>query len=683
MGLPCQCKKISKEQIEFTTKKVFLNRELGVLVEEPENSKDAPWDNNVAVHLLDALDFANNPLNIIKSNMIYIKKEGLSNAAINRLNRLAAFKNPDFYKAQALRLPIYNKPRVLCLADNHKDYIILPRGCEDNLIELLHNSNIPFTIEDKTNTGIAIDVLFNGDLRENQIPAVDTMLKYDIGVLSATTAFGKTVVAANIIATRKVNTLILVHTQTLMTQWKKSLSTFLKFNYEFTDKCNKNSKKRDKTIIGQLGGGKNTVKGIVDIALMQSLVSVDEVKSLVKDYGLIIVDECHHVSAVNFEKILKETDAKYILGLTATPIRSDGQHPIIFMQCGNIRYRVNAKKEAEKRNFEHFIVPRFTKMKPILLKDSSKISQIYTDLSENDVRNKLIIDDIIKAIKDDRNPIVLTERTKHADRLANILKKYCDNVFVLHGSLSTKEKRLVDEQLEKLPAESRFVLIATGKYVGEGFDFPRLDTLFLALPIAWKGKVSQYAGRLHRTYQGKTNVIIYDYVDIHIPVLERMYHKRVSSYRTIGYQMKLNIENNFTKNIIFDSSNYAIALNNDIENAKKQIIIFAPTMQKRKLLQIMHILSVPIINGVSVTVIRRALSNKTEQEEFLNNEISEYLKNANIKVLYQENLAIKAVVIDQEIVWFGNVNVLGYQKAEDNIMRLTSAEIVAEVLDLT
>lgn len=459
-------------------------------------------------------------LDVIRSNMLYIPKAELSANAQNQIKRLAAFKNPDFYKAQAMRLPIYDKPRIICTADMTESYIGIPRVCETALCDMLTDKVDELNIVDKTNCGEIIPVEFNGKLRDEQEVAADELLKYNIGVLSATTAFGKTVIASYIIGQRKTNTLILVHTQALIQQWKKSREQFLKFDIMPPETQKGRGRKKIWSPVGMIGAGKDTLNGIVDIAVMQSLVDGDEVRELVRNYGMIIVDECHHVSAVNFEKILKYANAKYVYGLTATPTRQDGHHPIIFMQCGPIRYRVDAKTQAEKRSFEHYLIPRFTSFRNI---SDDNITTLYKKLSEDTARNNLIINDAVLAVKNHRAPIILTERREHVTTLTEMLKPYCDNVVSIVGTTSVKSRRETLERLEKITKDESLAIIATGRYVGEGFDYPRLDTLLLALPIAWKGKVAQYVGRLHRDYPGKCEVQVYDYIDIHVPVLERMY----------------------------------------------------------------------------------------------------------------------------------------------------------------
>ncbi len=673
--------KISAKQVEAKVKILCKVSDLGQLI-TAEETDEKPWEQSTFVNTINIENLPTDAITITKSNMLYIEKNSLSSQLQNRIKRFASFKNPEFYKSQVMRLSTYNKPRIISLSEDISGYIAVPRGAESSLVNLFETFNISYNIDDKTNKGNVVDIEFNGDLRENQKPAVAEILKHDNGVLSATTAFGKTVVASNIIATRKTNTLILVHTQSLLNQWEKSLSEFLTINHSLPELPKKRRHKKTQSIIGKLGGGKNTLNGIVDVAIMQSLVTSDDVKDLVKNYGQIIVDECHHTSAVNFEKILKHTDARYVLGLTATPVRQDGHHPIIFLQCGDIRYKVDAKTEALKRDFEHFIIPRFTSIKKVSLKSEESISTIYNDLMLNDVRNTLIVNDIVSALEKGRCPIVLTERTEHIEILKKMLCGAVENLITLSGKMSLKEKRLADEKLKNLKNDDKFAIIATGKYVGEGFDFPRLDTLFLAMPIAWKGKVAQYAGRLHRDFAGKQDVLIYDYVDIHIPVLERMYHKRVKGYRDIGYKAKDAQIEFSTNDIIYDSINFTLAFNNDIIKAEKEILVFSPFMRKYRVLQMIGELSKAILNNVQVTVVTRPPEDFKEKDKASVQDNADKLKEAGIKVIFKSNIHQKFAIIDNTIVWYGSINLLSYGGSKESIMRISNADIANELYGL-
>ena len=348
--------KLSAENVDALIRAHSHGDALGNLCVVESTSK--PWERQKKV-TLSALDFYG-VQHIVRANMIYIPANGFAPRVRNQLLRLAAFRNPDFYKSQAMRLPIYDKPRIICAAEERDGYLALPRCCEPDLTELLETAGASYEIEDKTFGGNEIQTTFKGELRPEQIPAAGALLAHNNGVLSATTAFGKTVIAAYLIGQRKVNTLVLVHTQALLNQWKKALSEFLEINETLPELPKKRGRKKERSLIGQLGGSKNNLSGFVDIAIMQSLISGDAVRELVKDYGMVIVDECHHVSAVSFEQVLKEVNAKYVYGLTATPARQDGHQPIIHMQCGPIRYQVDAKVQAEKRPFDHAVIPKFT-----------------------------------------------------------------------------------------------------------------------------------------------------------------------------------------------------------------------------------------------------------------------------------------------------------------------------------
>jgi len=453
---------------------------------------------------------------VVTANMVFIPKDGLPTALMNRLVRLAAFQNPEFYKTQKMRLSTFDIPRVIGCAEDFEKYIALPRGCQDEAIELMKSLGIRVNIRDERLNGAAIDVSFLGELRSEQMPAVKEMLRHDTGVLCAPTAFGKTVSAAAMIASRKVSTLILVHRTQLMDQWASRLSSFLDI---------------DEKQIGKLGGGKRKHGGFIDIALMQSLNRKGEVDDRIADYGQIIVDECHHLSAFSFEQILKSAKAKFVLGLTATPIRRDGHHPIIFMQCGPIRYRANEKHQ--HRPFDHEVSPQKTSFK--LPAETEAIHEIYAYLAQSQERNKKIVQDVKASLASGRSPLVLTERKDHLFLLAEQLKGCTEHIITLYGGMGVKQRRLEMEKLTNLPAGTSRLIIATGKLIGEGFDDPQLDTLFLTMPISWRGTLQQYAGRLHRLHDGKKVVQIYDYIDENIPVLMRMFDKRMKGYRTMGY----------------------------------------------------------------------------------------------------------------------------------------------------
>ena len=462
-------------------------------------------------------------VHVIRGNLVFVEKEGLPSAMLNRLHRLAAFQNPEFYRAQAMRLSTFGKPRVIRCAEEFPKHVALPRGCLGEITVLLESHKVTVELDDQRFAGQPIDVKFHGQLRPDQQAAADTMLAHDDGILSATTAFGKTVVAAWLIAARKVNTLVLVHRRQLLDQWRERLATFLNLPIKS---------------IGQIGGGRRRPSGLVDVAVIQSLNRKQVVDDMVANYGQVIVDECHHISAVSFEQVLRQVKARYITGLTATPQRKDGHHPIIVMQCGPIRYRVNAKEQALARPFKHIVIPRPTNFRLPPSTEKPEMHEIYAALTDNKSRNDLISIDLLRAIKAGRSPILLTERTSQVDEFATRLTGLVKHIVTLKGGMGIKQRRAVAEKLTTIPVGEERVLLATGRYIGEGFDDARLDTLFLAMPISWSGTLQQYVGRLHRLYDNKREVIVYDYVDGCIPVFSAMYSKRVCGYEAVGYEIQ-------------------------------------------------------------------------------------------------------------------------------------------------
>jgi superfamily II DNA or RNA helicase len=460
-------------------------------------------------------------LTVTLANLLYFDKASLPQALANRLIRLAAFQNPEFYKAQAMRLSVWDEPRVIGCAENFPNHIALPRGCLDAASALLRENGIRCELRDERFGGEPLDVHFAGSLRPDQETAVAAMLKHDMGILCAPTAFGKTVAAASMIARRGVNTLVLVHRTELLTQWEERLRSFLA-----TDK-------QASCVVGTIGGGKAKLTGRIDIAVMQSLHRQGETSELVENYGHVIVDECHHLSAVSFEAILKRTRAKYVLGLTATPIRRDGRQPIIFMQCGPTRH-VAARPTSAPHTLE--VLPRYLPARAALSADA-EIQEVFRNLADDPGRTAAIADEIACAYAQGHKVLVLTERTEHLAALDKALASRVSTLFMLHGRMSKKQRASLVGELEALAPGAPRVLLSTGKLVGEGFDHPPLDTLVLAMPISWKGTLQQYAGRLHREHAEKTRVRIIDFVDATHPALRRMWDKRQRGYQAMGYHV--------------------------------------------------------------------------------------------------------------------------------------------------
>ena len=677
-GYLSQVKCYTLQEIEEFIRLLAPMGELGELASVSEAEEAKPWEtkkSNVAPKLKKS-DLPTT-IEIVKASMLYIKKDGMGSPALNVLKRLAAFRNPEFYKAQAMRLTTHDKPRIIDCSHDATEYLGLPRGLFEQVRIMISKQGVEINVIDKTNAGKSIDVSFNGVLRGEQDEAANALLEYENGILSATTGFGKTVIGAHLIAERKVNTLVLVHLANLQRQWVDSLSRFLIINEEPEPTFTPTGRMRKGNIIGTIGGGKSKPSGIVDVALMQSLVSGDEVKELVKNYGMVIVDECHRAAAFTFEQILKTTNARYVYGLSATPTRKDGHHPIIYMHCGKIRYKVDAKKQAEERPFEHFIIPRFTRFqKPVQHQGEWNIQGIYKALVGSEVRNILILQDVLVSVEQGRNPIILTERKEHVRVLYELLSGQAKNVFCLVGGVSQKNNLEIMEQIAAVPTDESVIIIATGRYVGEGFDLPRLDTLFLAMPISWKGTVQQYAGRLHRLFEGKEEVQIYDYVDVYEPMLENMYQRRLKGYASIGYKAKGTTEPIEEIHSIFNSLNFAPVYTTDIYAAKREIVIVSPFLGHRR---VTASLSQLVAATARITVITRPLENYPEKDRGRIAMCINTLISSSISVKTKENIHQKFAVIDQRLVWYGSINLLSYGSSEESIMRIESIDIANEL----
>jgi superfamily II DNA or RNA helicase len=459
---------------------------------------------------------------VVVADGIYVDRTALPPALVARLIRLAAFQNPEFFRAQAMRLSTHGKPRIISCAEIHPRHIALPRGCLDEAVGVLKSHGITPQIDDKREPGRALDVQFVGELRAEQALAAGALLYHDFGVLSAATAFGKTVVAASLIATRGCSTLVLVHRRELLTQWVERLASFLSI---------------ERSEIGAIGGGRRKPTGLIDVAVIQSLVRRGVVSDEIAGYGHLVVDECHHLSAASFELVARRSKAHYVLGLSATIARRDGHHPIILMQCGPVRYRVEHKAHAQQSGIDHCVFVRDTafRLPAAIAEDRPSITEVYRALTSDTRRNSQIVEDVRAAVAGGRSPLVLTERRDHLDALAEQLQDTGD-VIVLRGAMKASERHAVNAALRDDAGRPRIIL-STGRYLGEGFDDARLDALFLAMPIAWKGTLAQYVGRLHRECDGKRDVVVYDYVDGLVPVLARMSAKRQAGYRALGYKI--------------------------------------------------------------------------------------------------------------------------------------------------
>ena len=626
IGILSQIKKLSINEIELLLERIKQENEIDILPK------------NILKNLnLDQKDFADN-LKIIISNDIAINKSDISLTAKKFLMRLGSIHNKEFYEKQKIRQSTYNIPRVLQLFKEDDSFIYLPRGCYDELVDVFRMLFINYEVIDNTNKGETIDVTFNGELYDYQKIAQDEMLKYNNGILSASTAFGKTVLAISMVAKLKTNTLILVNNINLLKQWEDKLNTFLNVKYEY---------KKNK--FGLYYGQKKKLNYKVDIASIHSFEDNEKRNEILSKYGMIIVDEVHHVAARTFEQVIRSSTAKYVYGLTATPKRSDGNEKIIFKTIGNIIYEHKDKKNT----FDKVLEPRLTSFN---LESKDKLLsyvEICNKLVENEERNNLIVTDIKNNFNNKKNILVLTDRVEHTKVLKEKIQEFTDKVFVINGQMKTKEKNLINKQINLIKVDG-YIIIATGKYIGEGFDLPSLNTLFLTMPFKWEGMLSQYVGRLHRISENKNEVKVLDYVDINIKMFSNMFNTRLKGYRKLHYSLIDGFE--FNQNKLLSKHEYFDALLKDIENSNEVTL----TIVDYSFEKLANLLS--IIKG-KITII----SSKEYPK----------LPNNNLEIINKE-VSVNSIIIDNKLVYYGGINPFIEINYDESIMRIDNIDFVKD-----
>jgi len=674
-----QTKRVSRERLEECIKNWLPENPLERDVENGE-ARLKPWEYQQKFHQEDV----QGSMEIILLNLIYVDTKNLKYRLQNRIRRLAAFLNPVYFKNQRIGYSNYQESRTIYMGQDEHGYIGIPRGLYDELVQRCDEAGIAYHIEDKRTVGRAINVTFQGELRESQIPAAEKMLEHDTGILSAATAFGKTVVCSKLIAERKVNTLILLESSALIEQWVDALQKFLDIREELPEYQTPSGRTRKrKSVIGRIHGAHDSSTGIIDIAMVGSLCKKGEFHSRLQEYGMVLMDECHHAATTTVIEILREVKAKYVYGVTATPMRSDGLEKINYMLLGDIRYRYTAKDRAEEQGVEHLVYPRFTRV-AYPHSQEMHINDAYMLIKDNEVRNEQIIDDVKKCIDNGRTPLVLTRYKEHASLLSERMRAYADKVFLLSGDKSKKELQEIREKMEKVSQNETMILVATGQMVGEGFDYPRLDTLIMATPVSWKGIVEQYAGRLNRDYPGKKNVVVYDYVDSHIYKFDKMYGKRLKAYKQIGYQICTNLSTEKQEaGAIYDYESYLQVFERDLQEAEKDIIISSPQMNRKKVYRMISMLKERQEAGVRVTIVTWHPDCYKYGKSEVRMELLEQLRNAGFDIYLMEEACEHFAVVDQKIVWYGNMDFLSKEDMEDNLMRVVSRDIAAEIMEMT
>ena len=647
-----------------------------------DNGTDAPWDKNSEIEA----GSVKGVVRIVLADRIYIDSTGMSNKTKRQLRRMATFSNKQYFQNQAMDMPNYDESRFIYLGSDEGKYIVLPRGLREDILKKFDNAGIRYKIEDKRTQGRELNISFKGELRESQIPAAETMLENETGILHAATAFGKTVVCCDMIARRGISTLILVDRADLMNQWIKRLDEFLDIDEELPEYQTKTGRTRKrKSLIGNLQGAHDTLTGIVDVAMIRSLKKKDGFHPMLKEYAQVYFDECHHAASESAIEVLQEINAKYVYGVTATPKRGDGKEKINEFLLGPIRYRFTAKDRAEEQNIDHLVYPRFTRtVKPHHLSKTPYGNDAYELIRNNDVRDEQIIRDVADCVQAGRTPVVLTKYVDHANKLSERLKKYADRLILLTGANGTKVRRAQVKELNEVDDSDSLILVGTGSLLGEGFDFPRLDTLFMATPVSGENVVEQYVGRLNRDYDGKENVIVYDYVDSHIPKFDKMYAARLKAYKKIGYELCVNMDGEKQKaNAIYDIENYAETYWKDLEEANSAVVVSSPRLNNQKVDRIINMLGKRRELGVKVTIVTWHPDAYKYGKDDVRMELMERLRKAGFEIRLVEESCEHYAVIDNEIVWYGSVNLLSKEDAEDNLMRVCSKDIAAELLEMT
>lgn len=666
--------RLSKEDIENYMKK--WQTEMGDTISDPDQVRPKPWRKNDRFRKDDVVG----DLHLSLANGIYVDTLNLMPRIQNQIRSMAAFDNPVYYKNKRLGYSNYYNFSSVYLGKDIDGYIRIPRGLLEELKKKCETAGIKYDISDERDKGRPLRVSFKGDLRMQQTLAAHDLLSYDNGILSAATAFGKTVVCSYLIAERKVNTLILVQNKELLNQWVNELDRFLDIDEvppTYTTKTGR-IKKRD-SVIGVLHGSKKALTGIVDIAMIGSLYNKDGQSDVIDSYGMVIMDECHHAAATQSVSILEKVNARYVYGVSATPKRNDDLEKINYMLIGPIRHSFTAKERALEQGIGHYVYPRFTRVRNIIY--DGDINRVYGEISKNTDRNEQIVADVINCISEGRTPVILTRFKSHAEYFYEKIKESADHVFLLYGGNSDKVNADSIERMKAVPRNESIILIATDKKIGEGFNYPRLDTLILASPVSAPNLVEQYAGRLNRDYEGKKDVIVYDYVDSHIGVLSNMYTKRLKTYKKIGYQVISNtIKQKQLPNHIYDSGNYMDVFERDIVEAERKIVVSSPELDQDKVKRFLYLIKPRQEYGVEVTVITTEPDNIKYSSSGFIEEMIDMMKSRGVSVIVKEDVSEHFAVFDDELVWHGGVNLLGKEDVWDNLMRIRSSSAAAELI---
>ena len=674
-----QTQKVSKYEVETLLKEwqIFYESNNAVI---NQNLIYSPWKSDEKFKKEYVVD---GTIHLKLSDGLYVDTLNLKPAIQNIIRRMATIDNPEYYKNQRIGRSNYYNFKTIYLGYDTDGYIRIPRGLREKIILKCNEADISYDIEDNRQFGRPIRVEFNGELRDEQKEAINNLLEKDDGILSAAPAFGKTVVSAYIISRKKVSTLILIESASLLQQWLDELNRFLKIDEKPPVYYTKTGREKIReSVIGTLVGGQDKTTGIIDVAMVGSAYKKGDFFPKIEEYGLVIMDECHHAASKQAQAVLNRIKSKYVYGVSATPQRSDRLEQINYMLLGPIRHEYSSKMQADEQGTDRYVYPRFTRVVNISGKELS-IHEADDLIVNNLDRTSMIVNDVKECIADGRTPVILVKLKKHVKLLSDALTGIADHVFLLYGDQSIKENQSIQKQLMETPENESFVVIATGQKIGEGFNCPRLDTLMLASPVKFEGRLIQYVGRLCRKYPGKENVIVYDYVDSHIKFFYRQYRSRLSTYKKLGYSVISNVKpKSESINMIFDGKDFSETFERDLVEANNEIVISSPHIIERKIDRVIELLKARQEAGVSVTIITL----KPEEIGFGDTinvfRMHDSIRRAGFYLKTSEIVEEHFAVIDNEVVWHGSMDLLGKSDVSDNIIRVESKQAAAELLEM-
>jgi len=646
----------------------------GMVIERP-----APWKRNEPFRKEDV----NGQMHIVLADGVYVDTLNLQPRLQNQIKALAAFDNPQFYKNKNANRSNYATASIVYLGEELDGYIRLPFGMLDTLMEKCSETGLAYEIQDHREKGRPIRVSFKGELRDYQDLPTRQLLSYETGVLHAATAFGKTPVAAYLIAQRKVSTLILIHSD-MIDHWVEELHKFLQIDEPLPKYKTKTGREKTRDdVIGTLSAGSNKMTGIVDVAMVGTIVNDKKYGDLLSGYGMVIVDECHHAASATDQKVLKRVRSKYLYGLSASDKRSDSLEKIIYMLLGPVRSKYTSKELAESQSFDHLVCPRFTSV-VWTRGEEGNLHQFYELVRDSSVRNQMIVEDVQQCVEKGRTPVILTRFKDHARQLYDALLSSADHVYLVYGDNKPAENEALIKEMNQVPANESLVLIATGQKIGEGFNFPRLNTLMLASPVSGIQVLEQYVGRLNRNYEGKENVIVYDYVDSHIPMFDNMYRKRLRGYGKLGYSvLSSSIAEKQQVGSIFNLYDYQDVFERDLVEADREIIVASPSLTGQKIDRFLYILRQRMAEGVRITVVTQDPDLSLAEDSTYQFYLYDKLRQNGVDVKVTDTSGEHYAVIDQNIVWHGGMNLLGKEDNWNNMIRVEDRKAAAELLEMT